>query len=126
MPLSTFTTISVNLIYGTIVFWYAPVAACQIFSLSSVIHLLFRPRGFPLEDIARPSPQFFAREKVRPLIQQFLANVDPDVDAIYRLTQPLGITFDAAAFNVLLPRGSFCPFNRYDVDFGLSATFATT
>lgn len=74
----------------------------------------------------RPSPQFFARETVRPLIQQFLANVDPDVDAIYRLTQPLGITFDAAAFNVLLPRGSFCPFNRYDVDFGLSATFATT
>ena len=79
---------------------------------SSVKHLLFRPRGFPLEDIVKPSPQSFVRDIARPLIQQSLADVDPDVDAIHRLTQPLGITFDSAAFSVLLPGGSFCPFNR--------------
>ncbi|KAL0026136.1 hypothetical protein WJX79_003582 [Trebouxia sp. C0005] len=75
------------------------------------------PRGFPLEDIVKPSPQSFVRDIARPLIQQSLADVDPDVDAIHRLTQPLGITFDSAAFSVLLPGGSFCPFNSQNTLF---------
>ena len=71
-----------------------------------------RPRGFPLEDVSISAPHSFAYQNVRPLIQQSLANLDPDVDAIYRLTQPLGIAFDSSAFDVTIPKGSFCPFNR--------------
>lgn len=74
--------------------------------------MLFRPRGFPLEDVTDSAPLSFVCQKVRPLIQQSLANIDPDVVAIYRLTQPLGITFDPSAFDVTTPEGSFCPFNR--------------
>ena len=87
---------------------------CRMYDISwnHCATALFRPRGFPLEDLMNKVPHFFVRSSARPLIQQSLANVDPDVDAIYRLTQPLGITFDPQAFDVVLPSGSFCPFNR--------------
>lgn len=52
---------------------------------------------------------------------QGLANVDPDVDAIYRLTLPLGITFDGDAWAVALPSGAFCPFNSQNTLFAKEA-----
>jgi hypothetical protein len=40
-----------------------------------------------------------------------LANNDPDVDAIYRLTQPLGVNFNPEMFVTAIPDGLMCPFN---------------
>jgi len=73
---------------------------------------LIWPRGFPLEHVRSSVP---AAESL-PLaqrdcpIQQGLANDNPDVDAIYRLTQPLPQSFDARP-PVALGPGSWCPFN---------------
>jgi len=43
-------------------------------------------------------------------IQQGLANENPDVDAIYRLTQPLPIYFHGED-NFAVGNGTYCPFN---------------
>jgi hypothetical protein len=52
---------------------------------------------------------------------QGLADVDPDVDAIYRLTQPLGVAFDAKRPSVVLPRGVMTPFNSQNTLFARDA-----
>ncbi len=69
------------------------------------------PRGFPLEHLrqARPSPGSPAMCHCP--IQQGLADGDPDVDAIYRLTGELPITFDRPEHPYALGRGAWCPFN---------------
>lgn len=52
------------------------------------------PRGFPLQEIKSKIPETATVEKSLYIpIQQGLANLDPDVDAIFRLTRPLNITF---------------------------------
>lgn len=72
------------------------------------------PRGFPLELI---TPSLRARPSLGPLadfdcpVQQFLADGDPDVDAVYRLTTDREVVFDADANAVVLGPGTFCPFN---------------
>lgn len=70
------------------------------------------PRGFPLEYIT----QSLNNETVlgqRQLwdcpIQQFLADGDPDVDSIYRLTTETETKFRSNT--VILSKGTFCPFN---------------
>jgi STELLO glycosyltransferases len=70
------------------------------------------PRGFPLEHINDPPRDFddLPTEQIDCPIQQALADSDPDVDAIYRLTQPLPLTFTNDR-RVALKRGSWCPFN---------------
>eukprot|EP01034_Spumella_vulgaris_P037116 gene37116-45791_t len=78
------------------------------------------PRGFPLDRIKSNSstdsheiPLVIA-EKVRPVdvgIVQYLANHDPDVDAIYRLTQPLPFSFPQKGPTLLVPKGSYAPYN---------------
>ena len=70
------------------------------------------PRGFSLENINKQIPDF---EKLRHLdidcpIQQGLADDNPDVDAIYRLTLPLPQKFKRNR-NIALTQGCFCPFN---------------
>ncbi|MFM2208006.1 MAG: hypothetical protein RL213_1981 [Bacteroidota bacterium] len=70
------------------------------------------PRGFALEhlqDIARPREQWPVGRIDAP-IQQGLADENPDVDAIYRLTLPLPLSFDASE-GIGLGPGSWCPFN---------------
>jgi hypothetical protein len=70
------------------------------------------PRGFPLDEISAEPPKYGGLEKRRldcP-IQQSLADDNPDVDAVYRLTMPLPVKF-AESGNVALDRGSWCPFN---------------
>jgi hypothetical protein len=81
------------------------------------------PRGFPLERIisnssshARPSPIRLAHVTVAASavgIMQSLANHDPDVDAIYRLTQPLPFDFPirGGSKSLLVPLGSYAPYN---------------
>jgi hypothetical protein len=70
------------------------------------------PRGFPLEDIQKKPPRFDSLniKAVDCAIQQGLADDNPDVDAIYRLTQPLPQTFRKDR-RIALGPGSLCPFN---------------
>jgi len=70
------------------------------------------PRGLPLDEIHGRMP---AWEEVPALesdcpIQQGLANENPDVDAIYRLTLPLPQNFRTDR-RIALGTGAWCPFN---------------
>ena len=70
------------------------------------------PRGFPLEKIQEqvtPYKSLKSTEIDCP-IQQGLADDNPDVDAVYRLTLPLPQTFKKDC-RVALTSGSWCPFN---------------
>jgi len=70
------------------------------------------PRGLPLEHLNDSLPDFddLTTAVVDCPIQQGLADSDPDVDAIYRLTLPLPLNFRNDR-RVALKRGSWCPFN---------------
>lgn len=68
------------------------------------------PRGFALENIHDRLPKLEELISVKCPIQQGLVDKNPDVDAIYRLTLPLPITFTKAG-NIALGNKSFCPFN---------------
>jgi hypothetical protein len=70
------------------------------------------PRGLPLDKILAPLPPFesLAKMEVDCPIQQGLANENPDVDAIYRLTLPLPQNFRRDR-RVALGDRSWCPFN---------------
>lgn len=70
------------------------------------------PRGLPLDAIHDAAPSLDSTE-ARPVycpIQQGLADGNPDVDAIYRLTLPLPQHFEHAPAVAIGP-GSWCPFN---------------
>ncbi|MFN6513103.1 MAG: STELLO glycosyltransferase family protein [Nostoc sp. CreGUA01] len=70
------------------------------------------PRGFPLEyvneSLKNPSPLGEVSSFDCP-IQQYLADGDPDVDAVYRLTTETETKFKPNT--VILGNGTFCPFN---------------
>ena len=70
------------------------------------------PRGLPLDKILTPPPalESLTTTDVDCPIQQGLANENPDVDAIYRLTLPLPQNFRRDR-RVALGDGSWCPFN---------------
>ena len=70
------------------------------------------PRGYPLEHLnasfsRKDSLKLNAAEDC--LIQQFLADGNPDVDAIYRLTNDEKVIFSHNT--VILGKGHYCPFN---------------
>jgi hypothetical protein len=70
------------------------------------------PRGLPLDAVQNGVPDYAslrAREADCP-IQQGLADEDPDVDAIYRLTLPLPVSFQPGR-RVALGSNAWCPFN---------------
>ena len=72
------------------------------------------PRGFPLTAVLHQAEETQAlrrqpAHKIAP-IQQGLADLEPDVDAIYRLTVGKQITFNKAT-PLYVPSGSYCPFN---------------
>jgi len=68
------------------------------------------PRGFPLE-LINDSPTISIAENTKePDVIQTLADNDPDVDAIYRLTSNKPVIFDKNKSIVLAP-GTFTPFN---------------
>jgi STELLO glycosyltransferases len=74
------------------------------------------PRGFPLEKInssLSSTPMLGDPEPHHCPIQQYLADEEPDVDAIYRLTSKIPINFrsDSHRQLIVLPPGSYCPFN---------------
>lgn len=71
------------------------------------------PRGFPLEEIHQSIDNFSicdVKSNTWSPIQQGLADANPDVDAIFRMTQKLPITF-AKSNNYYLEKGVWCPFN---------------
>ncbi len=68
------------------------------------------PRGFSLEDLKNGVPKLQKQIQQDCPIQQGLADENPDVDAIYRMTLPLPINFNKNE-NILLGRESICPFN---------------
>jgi hypothetical protein len=69
------------------------------------------PRGLPLDAIHLPPPSLSSSpEDVACPIQQGLADGNPDVDAIYRITLTLPQTF-RRNIRVALGSGSWCPFN---------------
>ena len=78
------------------------------------------PRGYPLSSIDKAKSMDYkyaeAKESLKPFVQQGLANGDPDVDAVFRLTRKrsgakIDVTFDREAPPVTLPRGVMSPFN---------------
>jgi len=71
------------------------------------------PRGLPLEKVLHdPGIRFSSSsEDYFSPIQQGLANGNPDVDAVYRLTQPLPLSFNKRGIPVRLERGLWSPFN---------------
>jgi len=70
------------------------------------------PRGLPLDQIQSALPNFnaLAQTDVDCPIQQGLADKNPDVDAIYRLTLPLPQSFRKDR-RIALGTDTWCPFN---------------
>jgi hypothetical protein len=84
----------------------------NVYSLFTEQHIW--PRGLPLQDILRPGANL-GRENLKNRyfrigVWQGLANGDPDVDAIYRLTINRPCTFNERP-PVVLDEGSICPYN---------------
>ena len=79
------------------------------------------PRGFPLKAITNFTHEFRKVQhtadelwQAEPLVQQGLADLDPDVDAIWRLTQPAQIgtvKFNQHPKAVAIKSGFFTPYN---------------
>lgn len=80
----------------------------NVYKYFSDLHIW--PRGFALERIIETPPQLGDVAELYCPIQQGLADDNPDVDAIYRLTLPLPITFKKND-DVALGKGSICSFN---------------
>lgn len=68
------------------------------------------PRGFPIELITSEAKQKYGTPLRKPLVTQFLADLDPDVDAIFRMTCKK-VTKFAKDLSFSLDIGTYCPFN---------------
>ena len=87
------------------------------------------PRGYPLEAIGEPHVAKVREVPVAPAVQQGLADGDPDMDAIFRLTRKpvskrIDFSFEAAP-PVALPFGSFGPYNAQNTVFTHAGLWAT-
>ena len=84
------------------------------------------PRGLPLDLIRAPRGAFEGQnledKPAKVGIWQGLADLDPDVDAIYRLTSNKEVTFDKAP-PVVLGKGTWCPVNSQNTLFTNPAFF---
>ena len=67
------------------------------------------PRGFALNRLHDALPSLTEQAVIAP-IRQGLADENPDVDAIFRLTRPLPLSFEKVA-PVAVGAGQWCPFN---------------
>lgn len=70
------------------------------------------PRGYPLEELNKVQPDLsaFKKQFVYCPIHQGLADENPDVDAVYRLTYPLPINFEIQN-RISLGKNAWSPFN---------------
>lgn len=74
------------------------------------------PRGYPLNKILEKNKPKATKEKIQVGVWQHLADKEPDVDAIYRLTNNSPIIFKKRKPLVLAP-GTICPFNCQSTTF---------
>jgi len=75
------------------------------------------PRGFPLQNILGSTVSTRNSKEMSKIgVWQFLADEDPDVDAIYRLTNNEPIYFNKRA-PLILGEGACCPFNSQNTYF---------
>ncbi|HEX9399603.1 MAG TPA: STELLO glycosyltransferase family protein [Anaeromyxobacter sp.] len=75
------------------------------------------PRGLPLTAIHDPGDDAGRVEGASSPIQQYLADSDPDVDAIYRLVFPQNVTFARLGEAVVLEPHAWVPFNSQNTLF---------
>lgn len=78
---------------------------------------LIWPRGLPLDSIHEHGVLKELQEPRRCPVQQYLADSDPDVDAIYRLLHPAPTLFNRDATPVVLTDGAWVPFNAQNTVF---------
>ncbi|XP_013407832.1 probable glycosyltransferase STELLO2 [Lingula anatina] len=87
------------------------------------------PRGFPLEKIKSKEAKTQSFTDELPLgkigIIQSLADNEPDVDAIYRFTQPLPFDFHHKELYVAVPQGVMTPYNAQATMTMYDAFFST-
>jgi len=69
------------------------------------------PRGLPLDEIQYKTCNESKIDPYRAPIMQFLADREPDVDAIYRLVDNKQVFFDNNKKGIALNAGTWCPFN---------------
>lgn len=82
------------------------------------------PRGYPLEKYSFSEEVLVDSEReCRIGIEQGIVNGDPDVDAIYRLTQGKELFFPPRK-SCFIPHQSFCPFNSQNTYFHKEAFFS--
>ena len=88
------------------------------------------PRGYPLELVGQEASynyRFCSLHQAS--IRQALASGDPDVDAVFRLTRRHKndngkLMFDATAPPIVIPRGTFVPFNSQNTLYTSGAFWA--
>ena len=87
------------------------------------------PRGYPLEAIGDAHVATVHETPLAAAVQQGLADGDPDMDAVFRLTRKpadkrIDFSFEAAP-PVALPFGSFGPYNAQNTVFTYAGLWAT-
>lgn len=87
---------------------YNEVGWLNVYSLFSKENIW--PRGFPLHHLRNKNSEEFKEAMLNCPIQQGLANENPDVDAVYRMTLKLPFNFDEHA-SLALGKNSWSPFN---------------
>jgi len=93
---------------------YVETKSFNPYPLMGAPHLPSWPRGFPLSHIKNNHSYSTTISKLPSKsigIIQSLANHDPDVDAIYRLTQPIPFDFPSSGKPVVVPINSYSPYN---------------
>ncbi|MFC2115738.1 STELLO glycosyltransferase family protein [Bacteroidota bacterium] len=106
IPYDTFWKTSEREFMGTMISHKDWVNVFSLFSGEKIW-----PRGFPLEHLEKDATlQTGGSEKHHCPIQQGLADENPDVDAVFRLTHKLPLKFQKN-LSFVLDKGSWCPFN---------------
>jgi hypothetical protein len=116
MPLQNFSSVLNDQVEASIV--QGSEGWLNAYSYFTAQHIW--PRGFPLEQLlSKPDNAEVAttNKLLKKSVVQYLVNHDPDVDAIYRLTQPdsFPITFESGK-SLLVSKGVYCPFNSQSTD----------
>jgi STELLO glycosyltransferases len=77
---------------------------------------LIWPRGLPLNQIYSKGEKLH-QQSVNGSVQQFLADKDPDVDAVYRLINKNDTYFDKNGASYIISKDCFVPFNSQNTVF---------
>nr|ACC43950.1 unknown [Philodina roseola] len=104
-------------------------------------HSQIWPRGFPVDELRNVTEDGWHSvrrndiEEMPAYIQQYLADLDPDVDALFRLTHPLSVGrvhFDRTQPPIAIDQSTFSPYNtqntitHYEAFWGLYLPVTTT